>query len=302
MTGELLALASSVAYALGSVAIVISARDTNARASVLLSVLFTAGLSLLAWLFLGASVSDWLTAEVVSAVFYFSVAGLLATAIGRLTLHKSLEHLGVVRASTVRRLTPFFSVLLAWILLGETLSGTGIGGMVLIGFTVLILVGHSWLQPTSPEGQPKPGGATLGYAFGLACALSYALSYIVRKSGIQLINDPYLGSLIGAIAALLFYCSMSLFSPSYRTVLKAPWRSHSRWSAVGAGCVALGQIIQFAALSHIPAARVALINVSEVVIASFLAVHVLKIERRPVTTVQAVAAFATVGVLLVVLE
>ena len=58
--------------------------------------------------------------------------------LGRLSLFKSIEFAGVVRASTIRRLMPFLSLILAWILLGEVISGlAGVGMGLIAGSFVL---------------------------------------------------------------------------------------------------------------------------------------------------------------------
>ena len=138
LIGDTLALTSAFAFAIASIAIAKAARDQSADNGVLLSILMTGALSALGWL-LEESSTAAKGASTSSAIGWFAASGLLATVWGRLTLFKAIELAGVIRATTIRRLTPFLSALLAWLFLGETISTMGALGMAFMGASFIIL-------------------------------------------------------------------------------------------------------------------------------------------------------------------
>ncbi len=65
-------------------------------------------------------------------VLWFAVAGALTIFLGRGFFHSSVQHLGAIRSSSVKRLVPFFTVVLGITWLGETLQPAVAAGMLLI--------------------------------------------------------------------------------------------------------------------------------------------------------------------------
>lgn len=297
MIGESLALGSAFAFAFGSVAIAKGAVRRSGESGVLLSVLMTGLLSGLAWLVAGLP-RDFYSADIAvwAAIGWFAASGVLATVWGRLTLFKAIQYAGVVRASTVRRLTPFFSVLLAWMILNEDVSAIAGAGMAVIGFSFVLLIIDSRQRLLGER-----GGADIsrGYAFGVVCAMSYAASYIVRKYGLIHVPDAFFGAFIGSVAAFAYYLVGCIFSAEYRTVVRQSLQRPDSWHLLAAVCISGGQIAQFAALTFADVSRVAMINSVEIYISAYLAVFVFKTEKRPSNLIVAATVLATAGVILV---
>lgn len=299
LIGESLALGSAFAFAFGNVAIAKGALRRSGESGVLLSVLMTGLLSGLAWLVVGVPASSY-TAENAfwAAAGWFAASGVLATVWGRLTLFKAIQYAGVVRASTVRRLTPFFSVLLAWLILSEDISVAAGAGMAIIAlsFGLLLLDSRNRLEDAADR---PASDLSRGYALGVICASCYAASYIVRKYGLNLVPDAYLGALIGSLAALLYYLVGCLFSAQYRAVVRGSLKRPDSWQLLAAICISIGQIAQFAALTFADVSRVAMINSVEIYISAYLAVFIFKTENKPSMLIVGATIFATAGVILV---
>jgi drug/metabolite transporter (DMT)-like permease len=281
--GESLALASAVAFAFANIAIARGSRDAEGESAVVLAVIATALFSGIGFLLVGpagpqgASKVGWV------AVGWFAVSGMLATVAGRLTLFKSIQYAGVVRASTVRRIAPVFSLLLAWGILGELISPTaGVGMALIVGsFALLWLDSREKLEDTR-----APIDVTRGLAFGTASAGLY---------------DPFLGALIGAATGALWYAVRSATNPGQRRMVLTTLARPNPWQAVAAICISLGQLMQFAALTHIGVARVTFLNSMEVYVSALLAVFVFRTEPMPSRAVLAATALATGGVIFVAL-
>jgi drug/metabolite transporter (DMT)-like permease len=142
--GELLALTGATCFAIANVTISLGAVRKKGDNGALLSVIVTAAVSLLVWLLVGAEGAlDHAPQAVLLGLAWFTASGLLTTVFGRITLFRSIQDLGVVRASALKRLVPFFSAVLAFVILGEVITGVMLGGMVMIAFGFGMLISRS---------------------------------------------------------------------------------------------------------------------------------------------------------------
>jgi drug/metabolite transporter (DMT)-like permease len=298
LIGEALALGSAFAFAFGNVAIARGAREAQGESAVVLAVVATALLSGAGFLLAGPAGPGGTVTIVWAAIGWFAVSGMLATVGGRLTLFKSIQYAGVVRASTVRRLAPVISLILAWAILGELISAVAGFGMALIAGSFALL----WLDSREKlEGNRAPEHVARGLAFGTASAGLYAFSYVARKLGLDDVPDPFLGALVGAGTGALWYAARSAVSPAQRAMVRATLARPNPWQALAAVCISTGQILQFAAITQIGVARVAFLNSVEVYISALLAVVVFRTEPIPGKAVLAATVLATGGVILVAL-
>lgn len=299
MIGELLALFSAFAFAVGSVAIAKADTAATGEGGVLLSVLLTGLLAALAWTVVGLPLETAANAPGMAMV-WFAASGVLATVWGRQTLYKAIQNAGVIRASTVRRLTPFFSALLGWFILNESIGGlTGAGiALLALSFALLIFERRDRLQ-AEVTGANAPPDIPRGYMFGIICAASYAVSYIARKFGLVALPDAYLGAFVGSVAALGYYLAGCFVSRYYRTVVVGALRRPDPWQFLAALCISVGQISQFIALTYTGVTQVAVINSVEIYIAAYLAVVVFKTERMPGAGILFATLLATAGVVMV---
>tara|TARA_R100000365_G_scaffold923_2_gene3353 strand:+ start:1692 stop:2600 length:909 start_codon:yes stop_codon:yes gene_type:complete len=297
--GELMALFSACAFAVGSVAIARADPAASGEGGVLLSVLLTGLLSALVWLVVGLPLETVANAPGMAMVWFFA-SGILATVWGRQTLYKAIQNAGVIRVSTVRRLTPFLSTLLGWLILDETIGGLTGAGIALLAVSFALLVIERRDRSMAEEtGANAPPDIPRGYMFGIICAASYAASYIGRKFGLMALPDAYLGAFVGSVAALGYYVAGCAVSPYYRKVVVDALRRPDPWQLLAALCISVGQITQFIALTYTGVTQVAVINSVEIYIAAYLAVVVFKTERMPAPGILLATLLATAGVVMV---
>lgn len=300
MTGELLALAAAFAFALSSIAIAKGARTSSGESGVLLSAIATGLFSGIAWIATGGGpvrASAWHMAGVATA--WFVASGLLATVWGRITMFWSIELAGVIRASTTRRLMPFMSVVLAWLVLGERVSGMAAGGMALIAASFYLLYRENRARIRIASDDPaRRAMISRGLVFGIVSALLYALSFVARKFGLEAVPDAFFGAFVGSVTAIAFYAGAALVSIRYRTVLAGALKAPNPWQLLAAVLMALGQLAQFAALKLTGVGRVAFINSVEIYIAAVLAVVVFKTEPMPGRAIVIATLLATAGVVM----
>lgn len=259
--GEWLALGSALCFALSNVAVVRGARRGGGDNGAFLSLLLTAAIAGLGWLATsalhGAAPITW------RGVLWLAAAGVFTAFIGRVFLYASIEHLGAIRASAVKRLNPFFAVLLGVAVLGEQLSGNAVWGALLIVASFGLLVQAQWRSATTTS---APARLNPGYFYGPLSALGYALGYLMRKAGLQDTPDPFFGAMVGTLVGALLFVVAARWSEPYRRAVRATWRRPNPW-LYGAGVMgSFGQILYFAALNASPMSKVALVASMEVFI------------------------------------
>jgi drug/metabolite transporter (DMT)-like permease len=304
--GELFALMAAVFFAVAGVTVAKGSGHGKGDNGALLSIVMTVISAAVVWL-PTASLAR-IPAErdaAVAGVAWFVLSGLLAVFLGRTLLFQSIAYIGAIRSSTLFRLNPLFSVLLAALILGETISGAAGAGMVLIVLSFGLVLrrslaafvpGHA--PPAAADAGERPPPA-MHYLFGPAAALAYALSNIVRKHALNIIPDSNLGTLISALAGLLGFAVAAIFIPRYGAALRGLFRNASRWQVLAGVFSSAGQLSQFAAIQHIEVSRAIMISSTEIFFSMFLAVYVLKTEPRPEWLTLAAAFLAMLGVVLV---
>ena len=284
---------------MSSVAIAKGARKASAESGVFLSAILTGVLSGAAWMrFPGGAAWDSWEQVAWGAIGWFVVSGLLATVGGRITMFRSIEFAGVIRASTTRRLMPLMSLLLSWLVLDERISLAGGGGMALIviSFVLLYQDNRSSIR-TSDDVPQRQAMISRGLAFGVASALLYAVSFIARKFGLASAPSALFGAFVGSLTAIGFYVAAAVVSGRYRSIVANALTMPNPWQLAAALLLSAGQLSQFGALMYTSIGRVAFINSVEVYIAAFLSVAVFGTEKMPGRLVILATIFATAGVL-----
>jgi drug/metabolite transporter (DMT)-like permease len=296
--GPLLALLAAVSFACSGVFISKGAAAGGKRRGVLFSVLVTMLFSSTLWLVVeGGELGDAAGEDWWAAIGWFALAGMLSMFFGRAFLYTSIAHLGVTRATALKRLEPFFSVLLAFVLLSEPLSGQDGVGMLAIALAFGLFLRHSLRGPGATAVHGAPSVAE--YGWGVGSALAYALSYIARKFGLAIITAPAFATMVSATAGFISFLIAALFASRYREDIRSIFKSLNRWWVMAAICSSIGQISIFAALSYEEISTVVVIVSLEIFISSFLAVVVFRTERRPDAMTYLAAALATAGAILV---
>lgn len=294
--GEGLALLSATFFAASNVAVV-KAADAKGDRGATLSVVITMAISALVWMtFEGGALPDPAQPAFVEGVLWFAVGGVFAMALGRAFVFVSLRRLGATRAAAVKRLNPFFSVVLAFVLLGETIAPLGVAGMALIALSFAILFRRAWAGRGMLGGETPPPG---DYAWGVAAAFWYAASYVARKLGLAAIPLAAFGTMVSAVAGFLAITALALFIPRFRQNLRDMFRNATPWVVAAGVLISFGQIAMFAALFHETVATVVMISSLEIFISNFLSVAVFRTEARAHSSTVLASVLATLGVIAV---
>lgn len=295
LLGETLAVLSALSFAMFNI-VISGTKRSRGDNGVLFSVVVTIGFSFALFVVLEAGRLDLSASkDTAMGIGSFAFAGIAAMVFGRTLVFDSIRRLGATRASAVKRLNPFFSVLLAAFFLSEVVTRYDFFGLIVIALAFGLLVQDSFRKSEDSVAPPKP----IAYVIGASAALAYAISYIGRKAGLNFMDAPALGTFISALSGLIGFATISIFSERYRTMFRNLFRDIDRHIVAASILVSMGQILMFAALAYEKVSTVVMISSLEVFFSIFLSTVIFRIEKRPRALVFLAAALAIVGVLLI---
>ncbi|TRZ70118.1 MAG: EamA family transporter, partial [Rhodocyclaceae bacterium] len=299
--GEWVALLSACCFAAANVTIMLGAGAERQDNGVFLSILLTTGIAGAIWLVQGMQ-QGWPVINL-NAVLWFAGAGILTIFIGRVFHYASVQHLGAMRASAVKRLNPLFSVLLGVLLLGEAFDLTMLVGMLLIGAGFGILI----RQALSTRGLPRADGSAavaaswgaslhkLGFFYGPVSALAYAVGYVARKQGLNLMPDAAFGTMLGSVVGAVMFVLMAQFVAGYRLALRSTFTTFNPWLPASGVLSSAGQLFYFVALSHSSISRVAVISSLEAFATIVLTVLITRSFKQLTPAVLLAAGLGVAG-------
>ena len=306
--GELFALLSAFCFATANITINRGSTLKDADNGAFLSILLTAAIALIAMaVSTGELPPDALN---VRGLLWFAAGGVLTAFIGRVFLFASVQSLGAMRASTIKRLNPFFAVILGVLILDERLGGWMISGMLLIFTSFGFLARDAWRGTAAASGSTMRDRSVtmssrlvdLGLVYGPISAFAYALGYLARKQGLNYIPDPFYGAAVGAIAGIGAYALASWFIPNYRTSIANSFTRFNVWFYVTGILASFGQLFYFVALNHSTVSRVALVSSIEVFVTIFLSVWIFRTRERLTANVLVAACLGVGGTGLILLR
>ena len=115
------------------------------------------------------------------AWFWLGLSGLVGFTLGDLCLFRAFVLLGGRLASLVMALVPLFTTLFGWLVLGELLTPTDLGGMLLVISGVAFVV----LERTADANGARRHASARGVALALGGALGQALGLVLSKHGMR---------------------------------------------------------------------------------------------------------------------
>lgn len=174
------------------------------------------------------------------AVGLFALSGLLALGMGRLLNFWAMKGMGVARTSALVGSNPVMTTALSMAILGEQPAASTILGALTVASGVALISGARGFTFDKP------------FLVGLASALSYSLSNIAGKAGLNAQPDPFLSAQAGAAAGLLFYV---LYFAASRQSLRASRESLAYFAATGVlssvGWLAMMKALELGAVSTV---------------------------------------------------
>ena len=139
-------------------------------------------------------------------VFFFAIGGLLNSCIGRSFLFRCFNRIGSARGGVIKGLMPIFVILGGVIFLKEQMSHMMWAGVIVI-LGGVYTISFDTLNKVSGLENNKGEKMLLreGIIIGIISCLFLASGNLMRKVGLQYINNSVLGVTIGSFVGLLAY-------------------------------------------------------------------------------------------------
>lgn len=220
------------------------------------------------------------------------LSGVIAIAISDTLFHKSLNLVGAGIAAVVDCLYPPFTVLLAWIWLGETMGARQLLGMGLVLGGVLAAAWHA------PRAGTQRSQLVKGVLLGALAMLTLAIGLIVAKPVLN--RQPVVWSTaIRQLSCLAVLLPVAVFSPRRKEYLSALLPS-ARWKIYLPGA-ALGSYVALmcwlAGMKYTKVGIAATLNQTSTIYVLLLAALFLK---EPLTRRKVAASIVALGGILLV--
>ena len=133
------------------------------------------------------------------AVGWFVLGGLAHFFLGWTLLNTSQQRVGAARTSALISTVPLFGAAVAAATLGELPSGWSWAGIALISLGAYVVAAERIARGAGR------GASWRDSAFGLGCALAWAVSPVFTRKGLDAFDAPLLGVTVGLAASLLGY-------------------------------------------------------------------------------------------------
>lgn len=248
--------------------------------------------TILLTLVLAAVVEGNLTAQRIAPLplAVFVITGGVGAYLGRTLFVKSVAQIGASRAQSVNNSSPLITVLLAALLLGETLSPAVLGGVL------LIVGGVFFITKTESQGQNTGAARTLTLT-SISATLCYGIVPVLKKIGTDLGGPPVLGALVMHATGLALLLTLGRLLKIELKWQRLPASSFLCFVAAGV-LQGVGSILTLKALLYAPASVVAPIWNTQPIISFFLTKSMLQ-GIEVVTLRDGVAAALVVAGVLV---
>lgn len=133
----------------------------------------------------------------VQAVLYLFASGFMGFFLADLFIFRAFVELGPRETMVIMTLSPIFSVVISWFLLGEHLSLIQIGGIL------ATILGVMWVTYVEGKaGSRGKGNAKAGILFALLGSVVQALAFILAKQGLNFDVFPVTGNMLRITAGL----------------------------------------------------------------------------------------------------
>ncbi|WP_157987474.1 DMT family transporter [Jiangella endophytica] len=241
---------------------------------------------------------DW------SAFAMFLLAGIFSAYLGRRGYFASVETLGPSRASAIQAANPMFTMLFAWVLIGQALGWADVSAIVVIVLGVYLT--NRRPDRLTPSGSPpvrEPARQRLALlAPAVVATASYGLGNVLRGAAVEDWTEPIAGGLLGAVAGTVAYLVLHISPRGFVARVRRADRRGVAWWTLTGGLTIGGQMSVIGSAAHIDVAVAVAISSALPMIVIPVSVIVLRIREAVTVVTMAGAALITGGVAWLVLR
>jgi len=231
-----LAISSAFFYGLSMIFTRIGLRSSNVLSGLLISLISSLIASLVIYFYcVTPHYFDILS------LLYFTLAGIIGPCVGRVLLYIGINRVGSSIASQLHATKTLFSAITAVIILGERLTLS-----IVLG-TIIMFIGIVIVSSENPGGQIKNKWSRKDLIFPIIAGACFGLAHVIRKIGLNVIQEPIIGVLVQNAAALSLFPLIVFVQKSQERLIWNDKRSWTIFSLSGISSV-IGQLCLFYAL------------------------------------------------------
>ena len=229
------------------------------------------------------------------AFLLFILAGILSPALVRWLYFISLDRIGPSMSSSIVSTGPAFTAIIAAVFLNEKLTvGVSLGILLIIGGII------TFERDIGASGKFAVGRKK-DLIFALLSAILVGLAIVIRKMGLNILDEPLFGVTVGFTTSLVFYAMLCLVFKSMRAEISLNLKNTLYLSGAGVFLTA-GWLTLFYALSYGDAIIVApLASLHPVMVLGWSYLFFKDMERITYKTVIGIIT-VLVGVFLIALR
>ena len=186
---------------------------------------------------------------------FFALSGILHFALGRNFGTRAIQLIGSTRTQTVVGLSFIVSIILALIVLKETVTVLMVCGILLALIGPLIIVLKEPTVDSNAQSELTSQGAEIdhrtlymGYLYGVSAALCWGLTPILIKFGLEHGGPPLVGSFVAYLAASIVIIPSVFLSRDYRKEMLTADRKSLRLAVLSGLCANIGHMLRYLAL------------------------------------------------------
>ena len=312
MTGELLALAAMLMFATNILVTKAASNRLNVGAGFVISVtvnLLFAAVVFALQLALRADAFRWDAA----GILLFMLAGACSTYLGRWFFFEAIARLGPAKASLFHVSSPAFTVIVAWLFLGEALPLSTllaiiatIIGLFLVsappGALRMLSRGLGTGGVAASAGTRMKTWLASGFAVGIGATLAYSVGNVLRGASVRQWNEPIAGAMLGALAAIALHLVIGSSHRSFVRAVFAADRTGVRLYALGGVLTICAQMFMIASMRHIPVAVATVITLCTPLVVIPASYWLMKNQERLGLATLIGAAITMGGVVAIVMR
>ena len=186
---------------------------------------------------------------------FFALSGIVHFALGRNFGTRTIQLIGSTRTQTIVGLSFIISIILALIVLKETVTVLVVFGILLalIGPLIIVLkeptvASNAQLEVTYQGTKIDRRTLYMGYLYGVLAALCWGSSTILIKFGLEYGGSPLVGTFVAYLAASIVIIPSIFLSGGYRKEMLTADRKSLRLAVLSGLCGNIGQTLRYLAL------------------------------------------------------
>lgn len=190
-----------------------------------------------------------------------ALSGLIGIFVGDTALFACMNRLGPRRSGILFATHALFSAVLAWLFLGETLSGWGLLGSALLVGGVMTAIAFGRRETESHQWETTQGRLVIGIGLGLLAALGQSVATLMLKPLMQTGLDPVAASAVRMSSSMAAHLLLLLTGWRLVQATQSPrWVDLGYTFASAALGMTLGMTLILKALQHGSAGMVGMLS------------------------------------------